>query len=189
MRKKLKDMTIEERRAYNAEAQRRWRRRAPDLNRLKTACARLFRKCPACGKVLPRTEHFFQVKCVDGDNLEYRCKNCTREACVTRNKKRRYNLSRKEHDSLLTGASCAVCGSGASVCVDHCHATGHVRGTLCVNCNAGIGMLDDNPDLLERAADYLRKTGLHRSGDRRSVKNARLAAGLRKVLAALRRKG
>src|SRR4051812_49002273 len=32
-----------------------------------------------------------------------------------------------------------------------------VRGLLCYRCNLGIGHPDDGPDLLDRAADYLRK--------------------------------
>jgi hypothetical protein len=38
----------------------------------------------------------------------------------------------------------------------HCHTTGKVRGLLCVNCNLAIGLLKDNPDLLNKAASYLK---------------------------------
>lgn len=53
---------------------------------------------------------------------------------------------------------CAICGSpfcGKSPRIDHDHATGIVRGLLCHNCNAGIGLFKDRPELLRSAASYL----------------------------------
>jgi hypothetical protein len=39
--------------------------------------------------------------------------------------------------------------------VDHCHSTGVIRGILCSNCNAILGIALDNPEILRRAANYL----------------------------------
>lgn len=41
------------------------------------------------------------------------------------------------------------------VAIDHCHATGKVRGLLCNACNKGIGLLNDDPKLLKLAIEYL----------------------------------
>ena len=39
--------------------------------------------------------------------------------------------------------------------VDHNHETNTIRGLLCSNCNTGLGMFSDNPELLIAAAEYL----------------------------------
>lgn len=60
---------------------------------------------------------------------------------------------------------CAICGTTILTktksrhYVDHNHKTGKVRGILCHHCNFGIGHFQDNPNLLTKAADYLKRTG------------------------------
>lgn len=49
---------------------------------------------------------------------------------------------------------------------DHDHGTGGGRGWLCASCNTGIGLLGDNPKLLETAAQYLRERGFSASKSR-----------------------
>jgi len=55
--------------------------------------------------------------------------------------------------------ACSICqkteADGIALCVDHCHDTGTIRGILCNNCNAGIGMLGDDVAMLEKAISYL----------------------------------
>jgi hypothetical protein len=63
---------------------------------------------------------------------------------------------------------CAICfrqlvlypagrGSRESACVDHDHKTGVIRGMLCNHCNAAIGLFAEKPEVLERAAAYLKE--------------------------------
>lgn len=46
-----------------------------------------------------------------------------------------------------------------SASIDHNHETGEVRGLLCSRCNKGIGSLRDDPEVLQKAADYLFERG------------------------------
>lgn len=46
--------------------------------------------------------------------------------------------------------------NGKSVVVDHDHITGVVRGLVHNDCNRAIGLLQDNPDVIKKVADYLR---------------------------------
>lgn len=48
-------------------------------------------------------------------------------------------------------------GKIKDLAVDHCHESGIVRGLLCWVCNTGIGKLQDSPELLRKAADYIEK--------------------------------
>jgi hypothetical protein len=62
---------------------------------------------------------------------------------------------------------CAVClntltfgdKSGKTrACADHKHSSPPIpRGVLCMSCNLGVGNLQDNPDILRAAADYIEK--------------------------------
>lgn len=80
---------------------------------------------------------------------------------------RKHGLTLDERQAMLDvqGGLCAICkeetaftGSYAA-CVDHCHATGRLRGILCAPCNLALGKMKDDPARLRAAADYLEKYG------------------------------
>ncbi len=74
---------------------------------------------------------------------------------------RLYKMTRDEFYELVErqGGACAICGEEPTppkrLTVDHDHATGRFRGLLCGGCNAGLGNLQDEPELLESALRYL----------------------------------
>lgn len=81
-----------------------------------------------------------------------------------------YGLSWEEYENLyLTSqGACSICSKPLSLLkeehketahVDHCHTTGKIRGILCRSCNRGIGYLNDSPERLHKAAEYLTKHG------------------------------
>ncbi len=58
---------------------------------------------------------------------------------------------------------CAVCEASLAALpekqrhLDHCHATGKVRGWLCHHCNTALGHMRDDPERLRAAAEYLER--------------------------------
>jgi hypothetical protein len=60
-----------------------------------------------------------------------------------------------EAQSGLCGVCRRALGDGLAVHVDHCHATGHVRGLLCSNCNLAAGAVKDSPETATALAAYL----------------------------------
>jgi hypothetical protein len=76
-----------------------------------------------------------------------------------------YGLTLAEYEALLSaqGGKCAVCNStdtgrkNSPWSIDHCHATGRVRGLLCHQCNIALGHARDNPALLRAMARYVEK--------------------------------
>lgn len=83
------------------------------------------------------------------------------------NLRRFFGMSLEDYDAMLAkqGGGCAICGSKTAnesgkgnskyLHVDHCHASGKVRGLLCANCNNGIGRFKDEPARMRAAADYV----------------------------------
>ena len=71
---------------------------------------------------------------------------------------RRYGITPAEYDQMYVaqGGLCAICEQPFEVLhVDHDHVTTVVRALLCKSCNIGIGHLNDSPERLFRAAEYL----------------------------------
>lgn len=72
----------------------------------------------------------------------------------------KYRITKADYDAMLVrqGGVCALCKktSDKTLHVDHCHATGAVRGLLCGMCNVGLGCFKDDKTLLKRAISYLR---------------------------------
>jgi hypothetical protein len=92
------------------------------------------------------------------DNSRRRLRWATDADFRDRHRARRYGLSLQDYRAILErqGNACAICKMPAKpLCVDHCHATGKVRGFLCRNCNLGLGNYNDNPDLHRAGAAYL----------------------------------
>lgn len=99
--------------------------------------------------------------CHCGTPIKDRRHECVR--CAFENKLR--TLYRTDVETVARmyeaqGRRCEVCRDclpfkGRETHIDHCHATGKVRGILCGECNVGLGRFRDDPVTLSRAAEYV----------------------------------
>lgn len=84
--------------------------------------------------------------------------------------KKKYDITIEQYNEMLEaqGGVCLICGKPETtrhrksglvndLSVDHCHITGKVRGLLCNACNKGMGAFGDNPDLMQRAIEHIKK--------------------------------
>lgn len=105
------------------------------------------------------------------DGLEPTCRAC-KSAVRNKDKEKsgklfnKFGITLEQYKDILKlqNNKCAICEISIETHlnlrqtyfpVDHCHTTGKIRGLLCDKCNRGIGLLQDNPDILQKAIDYL----------------------------------
>jgi len=81
------------------------------------------------------------------------------------NFKRKYGISVEEYDSKLAkqGDYCAACETetpgNRGFFLDHDHKTGDLREFICQSCNTALGAVRDDPEVLRKLIDYLRRHG------------------------------
>jgi hypothetical protein len=81
-----------------------------------------------------------------------------------KNLKKWYGITLADYNRMFEeqNGCCLICGVHQSEVkktfnVDHDHETGEVRGLLCNMCNSGLGLFRDDPTLVQRALDYLKR--------------------------------
>jgi hypothetical protein len=111
------------------------------------------RQCRLCGE----TKSLAQFRITTGTNRRHVCNECRSLQKAGWD----FELSVAEVRRLLAKRqTCEICGKrpvNGRLRIDHDHHTKKVRGVLCSNCNVGLGMFDDDPELLEQAAEYIRE--------------------------------
>ena len=130
--------------------------------------------CNGC-KVAKSRAEFYPT----GKGVSSKCRPCATAAAADRQRrdpesarascrkyklKANYGLTLAQFDAMLEaqGGGCAICGTTeprgmGRFPVDHCHATGRIRGLLCTECNKGLGNFKDDVRLLVRAIAYLQR--------------------------------
>src|SRR6267142_6623170 len=118
--------------------------------------------CTGCGENKSFTE--FSKCCSKRDQLRSRCRACCKIYSTNYHKynnkratlKYHHNLSLEDFEKMKEKQKglCYICekspelGSRKTLFVDHCHKTKKIRGLLCQKCNSGLGMFNDNIELL-----------------------------------------
>ena len=134
-------------------------------------------QCNKCNEYKPESSFFKEASCKRG--YRYACKDCE----AARFKKYREDNKEKISSSRLKwhrkksynfppelfeqrfeeqGNVCGICksnipGGRGAFHADHNHQTNQPRGVLCHNCNVALGNFKDNPELLQKAIEYLNK--------------------------------
>jgi hypothetical protein len=96
------------------------------------------------------------------------CVECSKNAMQVRSKNAKwsrvlklYGLLQQDVELMLKNqnSECVICCNNIVNCyhIDHCHATGKVRGLLCQKCNQAIGLLQENENLFLKASQYIKK--------------------------------
>lgn len=133
--------------------------------------------CKKCNESKPLDA--FHKASKNKDGLQSRCKPCNNSSAREwqdanperyekiwrgqygnpRRRATKYGLTVEELSDLLESNQglCKICNREPVqwLVVDHCHTTGEVRGALCEKCNQTLGLMDDNPEYLMNAAQYL----------------------------------
>jgi hypothetical protein len=130
--------------------------------------------CPKCKEDKPsdefRTKGYRRPckKCLSAYSLEWRRRNPGRRHkpiyTHRHNLKKNYHMTVAQFDVMLAEQEslCRICGKhihlgGKRLHIDHIERDGKIiiRGLLCPECNKGLGLFYDKPDVLRAAALYL----------------------------------
>ena len=130
--------------------------------------------CSCCNTEQPE-ENFYIRKETGG--LHPGCKSCRRKKALASKKsnpdkvalndrrhywKKKYGITEADYNAMLVRQNgvCEICKEPESykqyhLAVDHCHATGKIRGILSRNCNLAVGCLKEQVSRAESLISYL----------------------------------
>jgi len=117
--------------------------------------------CTQCRTEKP-LDQFHKRKRIGGIGYYSKCRECKKDVKMNAELIRMYGISRTEYEARLKSQNnvCAICllppKKSERLAPDHDHETGEIRGLIHRRCNSAIGFFDDDPELLESAAAYVR---------------------------------
>lgn len=124
----------------------------------------LVHRCPLCSAHRRITDYKRHAGREHGYDLSA-CKPCAAARQRRRVAELVYGLSWQTAQELYA-KPCDICGrqDGTRLpAIDHDHKTGRVRGSLCAQCNTGLGLFQDSADRLIGAVAYLTRAADYRT--------------------------
>ena len=93
------------------------------------------------------------------------CRGCNADSQRKSGLAKNYNLTHEDYEKMLAaqGGGCAICGTTKTgrrtkhMMIDHDHATGSIRGILCMPCNLAISRIEAVPNWGMLATQYILK--------------------------------
>ena len=121
--------------------------------------------CVKCAEEKSEDDFYFNKTYQHRDKT---CKKCRRGVANTKaralspqqvkelNLRKRYGITLDEYNEMLEqqDGHCAICPRSDTLCVDHCHTSGKVRGILCKRCNTAIAYINELEGAI-KLIDYL----------------------------------
>lgn len=102
--------------------------------------------CQKCKQELELAN--FSLNGTSKDGLQKCCKECQ----LKKARIKKYGI---ENPKSYT---CDICGcTPKTIQIDHCHATGKTRGSLCQHCNYALGFFKDSLETIAKASEYLKQ--------------------------------
>ena len=110
--------------------------------------------CAECGRVLDPIEFTIFRRSKDGMTPYYSkwCRTCSKD-----NAEVLKHLKQKHGPAPPSGTPCQCCGRIDRLFADHDRRTKTLKGWVCRNCNAGIGMQGDSLEGVEKVVAYLQR--------------------------------
>lgn len=133
-----------------------------DVGRYVKLCKNCAKTCFEC-KIRPRqTKHRRCSECQSKIDVSRKSGDGVKFAARITRIASKYKVRRPFAAVLAASKHCTACNKECirigELHVDHCHATGKVRGMLCFNCNATLGHVNDSVERLKMLIDYLNKS-------------------------------
>lgn len=115
--------------------------------------------CRTCESSKPSTE-FYLKDGLASNRRDVICKRCR----INKHRERILGVSPEQYTEMHKAQKgrCGLCKKQLrsrrykQFSVDHCRATGRIRGLLCQLCNRGLGFFSDDVELLQRAIEWVK---------------------------------
>ncbi len=125
-----------------------------------------FKICTSCGEKKP-IEAFAKNQFGKNNRILRRpvCRDCYAKKVKINKKEAKEYIAKHPRPKIGEEFTCPICHRKKirnfpnDVVLDHSHIDGGVRGWVCSSCNTSIGKFYDDPNILQRAMEWIKNKG------------------------------